>query len=64
MYWLLCPNNVYSRMLIMCLADLFRLTMDLYRSLANVSAAVWFRVCYALHKILVRYLEKAERDCM
>lgn len=38
--------------------------MDLHTSLASVSAAVWFRVCYALHKFLARYLEKAERDCM
>lgn len=43
---------------------LFREIMDLHSSLANVSAAVWLRVCYVLHKFLVRYLEKAERDCM
>jgi len=38
--------------------------LDLHTSLANVSAAVWFRACCTLHKFLVRYLEKAERDCM
>lgn len=38
--------------------------MDLHTSLANVSAGLWFSVCYALCKFLVGYLEKADRDCM